>query len=93
MAHSKVEADQTSRELMHVINQTINEFTGHTPLSVEQIVICLGYITGRAIGHIEGRNPRRIIRETVCANMDAGIATTVEKNGTAGIIMPTVGLQ
>jgi hypothetical protein len=86
---SRIEADQASKQLMHAINMTIQEFTTHTPMSVEQIVICLGYVTGRAIGHIEGRNNRRVIKQAVDANMETGIDQTIQANGTASIIMPT----
>lgn len=93
MAGSHVEVDQTSQQLMKAINRTIGEFTTHTPLAVEQIVVCLGYVTGRAIGHIDGRNPRRIIRDAVHANIDHGIDVTIQKSGASSIIMPTKAVQ
>jgi len=86
---NRIEADQGSKMLMKAINNTIAEFTTHTPMSVEQIVICLGYMTGRAIGHIEGRNNRRIIKQAVDANMEAGIDQQIQMSGTAAILMPT----
>jgi len=86
---NRIEADQGSKMLMKAINNTIAEFTTHTPMSVEQIVICLGYMTGRAIGHIEGRNNRRIIKQAVDANMEVGIDQQLKMSGESTILMPT----
>lgn len=91
--NSRVEADQGSQQLMKAINQTIAEFTTHTPMSVEQIVICMGYMTGRAIGHIEGRNPRRVVRQAVDANIDYGMEESVRRNNTSSIILPAGVIQ
>jgi hypothetical protein len=91
--NTRIEADQGSKQLMKAINQTIQQFTTHTPMSVEQIVICLGYVTGRAIGHIEGRNNRRIVKQAVDANMEVGIDQTIQANGTAAIVMPSGLMQ
>lgn len=90
---TRIEADEGSKQLMHALNMTIAEFTTHTPMSVEQIVICLGYMTGRGIGHIEGRNNRRIVKQAVDANMENGIDQTIQMNGTAAIVMPTRLMQ
>lgn len=90
---NRVEADQGSKQLMKAINNTIAEFTTHTPMSVEHIVLCLGYMTGRAIGHIDGRNNRRIVKQAVVANMENGIDQQIEMSGTSSIIMPPALVQ
>lgn len=84
----EIEADEGSKQLMKMLNRAIGEFTHEIPMSVEQIVVCLGYMTGRAIGHIEGRNARRAIKACCEANLERGIDHTIAANGTPAIIMP-----
>jgi hypothetical protein len=91
--NNRIEADQGSKQLMKALNQTIQQFTTHTPMSVEQIVICLGYMTGRAIGHIEGRNNRRVVKQAVDANMETGIDQQLQMSGAPAILMPALVKQ
>jgi hypothetical protein len=88
-----IEADEGSKKFMHLMNQMIMEFTHEHPMSVEQIVFCLGYMTGRAIGHIDGRNERRMTKNAVEVNIERGIEQTVKKNGNSSLILPEGMLQ
>lgn len=90
---AKAKMDERVGRLIAAIDETIRKHTTESPMTLEQIIGTLAFMTGGAIGHVAGRNERRLARRMADANLDYGCEATSGMKQSSGLILPDRMMQ